>query len=63
MGPRWGGLVGRPGPLLISKEIMLDGGLKIKENEGEEQEGRASEVEGAKALWQGPAWVCECVCA
>ena len=47
----------------LSKEIMLDRGLKIKQNQGEEQEGRASEVKGAKALWQGPAWVFECVCA
>ena len=47
----------------LSKEIMLDRGLKIKQNQGEEQEGRASEVEGAKALWQGPAWVFVCVCA
>ena len=47
----------------VSKEMMLDGGLKIKENQGEEQEGRASEVEGAKAPWQGQAWVCERVCA
>ena len=41
---------------------MLHGGLNIKENQGKVQEGRASEVEGAKALWKGPAWVFGCMC-
>ena len=40
----------------VSKEMMLGGSLKVKENQGKEQERGASEVEGkagAKVLWQG----------
>lgn len=40
----------------VSKEMMLGGNLKIKENQGEGRERGASEVEGkagAKVLWQG----------